>query len=357
MSNSTSPLNIDGSHGEGGGQIVRTALALSAILRRPVDIQHIRAGRKKPGLRPQHMAAVKAVSLTTMARTEGACLGSTRLLFEPKTLQNGTFELDVGTAGATGLVLQAMMPGLFFANGPSEVVIKGGTHVPWSPCFHYLQAVFLHALKEMNGVASLEIGRWGWYPKGGGRLVAKVSSSAGFRRIKRMEPGALEALSVLSAVSNLPAGIGKRQKDQVLRRLAAKGYGPSNATVIKAPSPAKGTMVFLTARFKNGRAGFTALGARGKPAEMVGDEAASKCLDFIATGACVDCHLADQLVLYMALAKGRSMLTSQAVTRHLLTNIRVIEQFLPVTFQVDEASGTVSVDGAGIASTSPFQRS
>jgi RNA 3'-terminal phosphate cyclase (ATP) len=341
------PLVIDGSYGEGGGQVLRTSLALSAILRQPVEIQHIRAGRKKAGLRPQHIAGVKAVALTTKGRTEGVHLGSTRLFFEPRTIQNGTFKLDVGTAGSAGLVLQAMLPGLFFGNGPSQVTITGGTHVPWSPCFHYLDGVFLPALKAMNGIASVKITDWGWYPRGGGRLIARISPASEFIGVERMALGTLKDLVVLSAVSNLPVGIGKRQKNEVVKHLARQGYSPSETKVVEAPSPGTGTVVFVQACFENGCVGFSSLGARGKPAETVGEEAAAGFLSFVGSGATVDRYLADQLAVYMALAAGRSSFTVQSITRHLMTNIWVIEQFLPVTFQVDESSMVVSVEGVG----------
>ena len=341
------PVVIDGSFGEGGGQILRTALALAAIIQRPVEIRNIRAGRKKPGLRPQHLMGVKALATVTSAHVEGAELGSVRLYFEPRKLKGGTYALDIGTAGSTGLLLQAMMPGLFLAHGPSKLTITGGTHVPWSPCFHYLNEVFVPALKEMGCFVSLELVRWGWYPKGGGRVLASISPVAKLGAIERTKRGQLNDICVLSAVSNLPRSIGERQRDQVLKRLETEGYNPSRVEFADAPSPGTGTVVFMRVEFENGVAGFTSLGKRGKPAEKVADEACSDFFEFMASGAPVDHHLADQLVLYMALAKGRSSLIAGRITKHLVTNIWVIEQFLPVRFEVDEETGRVSVEGIG----------
>jgi RNA 3'-terminal phosphate cyclase (ATP) len=345
---------IDGSYGEGGGQVLRTALALAAILRRPVEIQNIRGGRKKPGLRPQHLAAVQALTMITSAHVQGAEQGSTHLYFEPRDLAGGTYRLDVGTAGSTSLVLQAIIPGLLFAKEPSQVTITGGTHVPWSPCFHYLRDVFAPALKEMGGSVFLENRRWGWYPKGGGEVIASISPMAALRAMERGRPGELRDAYLLSAVSNLAASIAERQRDQALKRFAAQGYAAPEVELLESPSRGVGTLVFIRARFDKTVAGFSSLGARGKPAEKVADEACSAFFHFVASRAAVDNHLSDQLVPYMALAKGHSSFVVGTITEHLMTNMWVIEQFLPVKFDVDREIGRVGVEGAGYGVSAPF---
>ncbi|MDY6953002.1 MAG: RNA 3'-terminal phosphate cyclase [Thermodesulfobacteriota bacterium] len=350
-------LVIDGRSGEGGGQVVRTALALAAILQGPVRIKNIRGGRSKQGLRPQHLMAVKALALVASAHVEGAALGSKDLYFEPGRPKGGTYTFPVGTAGSTSLVLQAILPALFFANVSSQVTITGGTHVPWSPCFHYLKDVFAPALEEMGGLLALEIGHWGWYPKGGGELFASVSPVAGFHGVERIQRGRLEETRILSAVSNLPMSIAERQRDQALRRLEAEGHRAVRGELVQGPSRGAGTLVFVGARFERGVAGFSSLGQRGKRAEDVADAACSALGRFMDSHGALDHYLADQLVLYMALARGRSSFVVGRITKHLLTNMGVIEQFLPVTFQVEEETGRVDVEGAGVLVSAPCQRS
>jgi RNA 3'-terminal phosphate cyclase (ATP) len=342
-------IEIDGRYGKGGGQILRTSLSLSAILQRPVEIHHIRGGRKKPGLRPQHLMGVKAMASITSARVKGAELGSTHIHFEPRQIKPGNYRFDVGTAGATGLVLQTLIPALLLGRSKSTVKITGGTHVPWSPCFHYLKDVFLLALGEMGGPLSMEIERWGWYPKGGGKVTAEISPASGFHAIEMVSRGKTEDINVLSAVSNLPMSIGERQREQVSKRFKAGSFQAAQIELASARSPGTGTLVFVRPKFEKGWAGFTSLGKKGKRAENVADDACSEFFEFMGSEATVDAHLADQLVLYMALAKGRSSMVIDRITEHLKTNIWMIEQFLPVRFEVNEVTGGVSVEGIGFS--------
>ncbi|HID31651.1 MAG TPA: RNA 3'-phosphate cyclase, partial [Desulfobacterales bacterium] len=308
-------IEIDGSYGKGGGQVLRTALALAAILGRPVEIHNVRAGRKKPGLRPQHVMAVRAMASITGGGVEGAERGSMRLYFEPRQIAPGAYSFDVGTAGSTSLVLQTMIPALLFAETASRVDITGGTHVPWSPCFHYMKDVFSPGLRQMGGALQLKIERWGWYPKGGGKAIASVSPSMELLGIDRSHRGQLQDIYVLSAVSNLPVSIAERQRNQVLKRFRKHGFTtsqplpvPDKSTtgtlplkggrqgggrhlrigLLEGPSPGAGTVVFVGARFENGAVGFTSLGKRGKPAERVADDVCSDFFKFMASGAAVD---------------------------------------------------------------------
>lgn len=339
-------VTLDGRYGEGGGQILRTALTLSALLGMSLHIHHIRGNREKPGLRPQHLTAVHALARITGARVEGARVSSSELTFIPGRIAAGTYSFEIGTAGSTGLALQSIIPVLLYGKSPSQIQITGGTHVPWSPPFHYLGSIFVPALEKMGAAVSLEIEQWGWYPKGGGRVRSTIENTKGLGTLHLSNRGKLVNLHLLSAVSNLPFSIAERQRDQALKRIEHLGFGPS-VSMVDARSPGQGTFVFLAAEFEGTRGGFTALGQKGKRAEAVADDACGELLRFLDSNAAVDEHLADQLVLYMALARGRSTIITETISEHLLTNMWVIEQFAQVKFDVDRETGTVEVNGIG----------
>ncbi len=343
------PISIDGRYGEGGGQILRTSLALASLLQKPLEMHHIRGGRKRPGLKPQHLMALKAMASITGGKVKGDEPGSMHLFFEPGQIKPGSYSFDVGTAGSTSLVLQTMIPALLFGKDTSRVIITGGTHVPWSPCFHYLRGVFAAALEGMGNLLTLEIEHWGWYPKGGGKIKAGISPVSRLRSTERAKRGELKEIHVLSAVSNLPVSIGERQRDHVIRRFTSQGFKTPRTEILNAPSQGTGTLVFLMCRFEGGTAGFSSLGQKGKRAEKVADDACSELFQFLDSDSAVDEHLADQLVLYMALAKGRSSMVTKRITTHLKTNIWVVERFLPVRFQADEIKGIISVEGVGFS--------
>ena len=323
-------LSLDGSYGEGGGQILRTALSLAAFTGVPVRIERIRARRSKPGLRPQHLTAVQAVARVAQAEVTGACLGSQALTFRPRALKGGHYLFDVaettGSAGSVTLVAQALLPALLKAESPSTVILKGGTHVPWSPPAHYLSHVFLPALAAMGAEVEMTLERWGWYPRGGGEVRLTTRGARGLTGVQWRTPAEATAFRGLSAAAKLPEHVARRQAARVSARLGEA----FPVTVVPAGGQDPGSLVFLWGP----QAGFSALGARGKPAEQVADEAVEAYLAFGASGAAVDRHLADQMLIYLALAQGPSSFTTEAVTSHLLTNIWVIEQFLGPRFEV-----------------------
>ncbi len=351
-------VRIDGSHGEGGGQIVRTAVALSALTGRPLLVVNVRAGRSKPGLRAQHLAGVKAMQRICGARVRGGSIGSPELLFEPGPTRGGDYLLDVAaearSAGSVLLVFQTLLPALTFAEGGSRLTIRGGTHVAWSPPYQSLAEVFVPTVANMGVRVGLELSRWGWYPRGGGEVLAAVEPVRGVLSPLRLEegfvPGDIEALS---ASSNLPAGVGERQRERLLARLAERGFS-AECSLLDSPAEGPGSLVFIKVRDAGGRklAGFSALGERGKPAERVADEAADGLFEFLDRGGAVEEHLADQLVPYMALAGGESCVTTSRVSRHLLTNIWVVESFLGPVFSVEGdlgRPGRVVARGVGLA--------
>jgi RNA 3'-terminal phosphate cyclase (ATP) len=349
-------LKIDGSYGEGGGQILRTALSLSCVFERPIEITNIRRSRKKPGLMPQHLTAVKAAATVSNAGVEGAELSSTKLRFSPGHLTGGEYLFDVsekkGSAGSTSLILQTILLPLCFAEHSSSVSVIGGTHVPWSPSFHYLKYVFLPALSRLGVQAELNIGKWGWYPIGGGKVIASVTPKRAFIPVIVTERGKLVRVTGISAVSNLPREIAERQKRQALLSLGQRGI-EANIEIVSAPSPGKGTFVFLLAEYENITVVFDSLGAIGKRAEEVADEACKALFEYIEAGGALDPHLADQIIPYLALASGPSTFTTSRITQHLLTNIWVVKQFVDVEIHVEGKEGEpgkVSVQGRGIPS-------
>ncbi|MBI2877736.1 MAG: RNA 3'-phosphate cyclase [Candidatus Tectomicrobia bacterium] len=336
-------LKIDGSYGEGGGQILRTALALSVILRQPVEIANIRARRKRPGLRPQHLAGVRALAEVSQAEVWGDGLGSSFLSFSPGQIRSGAYTFDVAeetrSAGAVSLLFQALALPLAYGSGPSEVRLRGGTHVSWSPPFHYLTEVLLPTLARAGYRADLWLQNWGWYPVGGGVVDLRVEPLNGLQPLTRWKRGALQAIQGLSAASNLPVHVAERQARRAKERLLARGL-PVEIQIIPAPSPGQGSFLFLVALSEGGMGGFSALGARGKRAEAVADEAVDALIQYLDSGCALDEHLADQLIPFLALAPGDSGFTTSRISQHLLTNLWVVRQFLPVEFTVEGEEGS-----------------
>jgi RNA 3'-terminal phosphate cyclase (ATP) len=316
-------LHLDGSYGEGGGQILRTALSLAAVTGLPVRIERLRAGRPKPGLRPQHLTAVQALARICAAEVSGDHLASQALTFRPRAPQAGQYRFDVaaqtGSVGAVSLIAQALLPPLLMAGAASTLILKGGTHVPWSPPAHYLSHVFIPALALMGAKADLTLECWGWYPKGGGEVRLQIMPAQSLSPVAWRTPAAPTAFQALSAASKLPEHVARRQAARLTARLGEAI--PVAITPARGADP--GSFVFLWGPL----AGFTALGARGKPAEQVADEVAEAYLALRDSHAALDPHLADQILLYLALARGASALTTAAITSHLLTNAWVIEQF------------------------------
>ena len=338
----TKLAHIDGSYGEGGGQVLRTSLALSCALGTPIEITNIRKARKKPGLQPQHLTAVKAAAAISKAEVRGAVLSSTELQFRPGKTIGGIYAFDVaqkqGSAGSASLVLQAILLPLCFADQPSHITIKGGTHVPWSPSYHYLSRSAVPLLDRLGVSLKLSIDAWGWYPLGNGQVSARIMPQRRFRPFSLLDRGRLLRVSGISAVSNLPFHIAERQRDRARSALGRQGIDASIET-LSAPSLGKGSFLLLVAEFEGLAAGFSSLGAIGKRAEEVADEACSELFSHLQTRGALDPHLADQIVPWLAFAGGPSEFTTSRVTSHLLTNLWVLQQFLQMDVQVEGAEG------------------
>ena len=376
-------IRIDGSHGEGGGQILRTALSLSAITGRPICIERIRAGRRQPGLRPQHVTAARATAAICGAELEGDAVGSQTLVFEPQHAPRaGRYVFDVreaskgGSAGSVTLIFQTLLLPLTLAEGVSELVLRGGTHVAWSPPFHYLQSVYLPAIARLGINATIELCKWGWYPQGRGEVKALIGGKEGKEGKERTEGasfecpasniqppipntqypvstfqlvqrGELKRIWGVSATSKLPEHIRKRMRQRALERLRPAGVR-AEIELLDAPSPGPGAGVFLFAEYEGAdgetvTAGFSGFGRRGKRAAAVADEATKVFLAYHRSGAPVDRHLADQLILPLALAGCAATFRTSEITRHLLTNVWVVKQFVEVQVNVKAQMGQVGL--------------
>ncbi|MCS7283508.1 MAG: RNA 3'-terminal phosphate cyclase [Anaerolineae bacterium] len=343
-------LEIDGSIGEGGGQVLRTALTLSVLTGRPVEIRNIRAGRPNPGLQPQHLTAVHAAAAICQAELEGAALGSQTLRFIPRSQpRSGEYVFDVtevagrGSAGAVGLVFQTLFLPLALVPGESLVVLRGGTHVPWAPSVDYLQEVFLPTVARMGLDAEIDLVAWGFYPIGGGEARVRIRGRPGpLTPLTLTERGSARKVRGRTVVSNLPAHIPQRMADRARNLLVRAGLKADlQPLVTRGAGPGAG--IFLVVEYEHIRAGFSAYGRKGVPAEQVAEEACRELLAHHESGAPVDPHLADQLLLPMALAAGTSRFVTSAITGHLLTNLTVIQAFLPVQVRVDGEVGQPGV--------------
>jgi RNA 3'-terminal phosphate cyclase (ATP) len=335
-------VRIDGSYGEGGGQVLRTSLALSCVLGKPMEITNIRKARRNPGLRPQHRTAVLAAQSITGAEVQGAELSSTALQFRPNRTSGGSYRFDVaekqGSAGSASLVLQTILLPLCFAEQPSEVLVNGGTHVPWSPSFHYLHSIVVPLLDRLGARIELSIASWGWYPIGSGQVSARITPVRTLRPLIAIDRGGLVRVTGISAVSNLPGHIATRQRDRAVAVLGMHGIDATIET-LSAPSSGKGSFLFLAAEFEHSSAGFGSLGAIGKRAEDVADEACNRLLSHLNSKGALDPHLADQVVPWLAFCQGTSEFTTSRVTRHLLTNLWVVQQFMDIDVQVEGREG------------------
>src|SRR4030042_2741252 len=274
-------IEIDGSYGEGGGQILRTALGLSAMLMRPFTIHQIRSNRKNPGLQAQHLEAVEALAQITEAKTEGVKFGSQKISFYPHKIISGDYQFEVKTAGSVILLLQAIFLPLLLAQGSSRVTLVGGTHVPWSPPFHYFSEVLLPILEPMGISVDATIEKWGFYPRGGGRIHLNIKPPHALKPIHLTDRGSLKKIRGLSTLSNLPRHVAERQKDQALKRIQKELNMKAEINILyDTPSNGSGSFLFLLAEYEKTIAGFSSLGKKGRPAEKIADEAVDALQDY-----------------------------------------------------------------------------
>ena len=352
-------IEIDGSYGEGGGQVVRTAVALSSVTGEEIKITNIRKNRPNPGLKQQHLKALETAAKICRARVSGLFPGSKELYFAPVEIKGGKYNIDIGTAGSITLLLQCIMPALPFAKEKVELIIRGGTDVAWSPTIDYLQHVTLRALEQFGYAGSVTLEERGYYPRGGGNVSAvfEPCKIRGFHFQETEEnkstgekltdgeglkggPSEKEKIMGLSHASNLPDHVPSRQAEAAKSLLLEAGYA-SQIDVRSCEFFSTGSGITLWTGYYGG----SAPGEKGLPAEKVGKRAAEEIIAELKAGAAVDMYLADQLIPYMALV-GNSFYTVRELTPHAATNIWVTEQFLGVKFRIKEKEGLfeVSVD-------------
>ncbi|NIO44331.1 MAG: RNA 3'-terminal phosphate cyclase [Candidatus Aenigmarchaeota archaeon] len=329
---------IDGSYLEGGGQIIRTSIALSAITGKPVKIENIRAKRRVPGLRAQHLKGIEATAELCDAELKNAKIGSTSIEFIPKKVKGGSLSINVGTAGSICLVLQTLvLPSL---HAEKEVVLEiiGGTDVKWSPTMNYFKHIFSYFLSKMGIEIFVETLKYGFYPKGGGKVKVTIKTCKEIKPINLIERGEMEKMDVRSIASEL---LRKRKVAERQTEGSKKILKFENEIISYVPSLSPGSSINAHAHFENCKLGASELGERGKLAEKVGEEAAKSLVKQIDSNACLDEWMADQILPYMALA-GNSKVSVAEVTNHVRTNIWVIEKFLPVKFEIDETNKIIS---------------
>ena len=328
----TEIITIDGSEGEGGGQILRSSLALSLVTGRPFRMINIRAGRKKPGLLRQHLTAVQAATEVGDAVTDGAEMGSRELVFRPEKLRGGQYRFAIGTAGSTTLVLQTVLPALILAKDPSTLLLEGGTHNPFAPPYDFLANTFLPQLQKFGPQVRTTLLRPGFYPAGGGKLSVEIEPVTKLESFELYERGSDRGRHVVAHVAALAPNVAERALEQVLKRFP---WDPSVCKVVEHPQQF-GPGFVLTAEVASEHVieTFTGFGERGVRAGQIGDSVVEQVRDYLASDAPVGEYLADQLLLPLALA-GAGGFSAIRLSRHATTNIEVVQKFLEVRFSVE----------------------
>jgi RNA 3'-terminal phosphate cyclase (ATP) len=331
-------IEIDGSFGEGGGQIVRTAVALSAVTGKSVRITKIRQGRSKPGLAAQHARAIMALAGICDARTSGVEPGSSEISFSPGEIRGGRHRVEIGTAGSVTLLMQCLLPALLRADGPSSLRIHGGTDVSWAPTVDYFKNVFLPALSSFGAKVSLEVLQRGYYPRGQGEVLLEVEPAK--LTASQLAGRSCEAQSMVQGVShssNLPEHVAARQADSAVQELQQAGFSAQiSREVLRLPSLGSGITLWSDCK------GSSCLGERGLPAEKVGRRAAEELIIELKSKATVDVHLADQLIPYLALAGGSY--TVREISLHARTNIWTAGHFLDAKIKIKEEKGLFRIE-------------
>ncbi len=341
-------IEIDGSYGEGGGQILRTSIALSSLLKKQVRIFNIRANRPKPGLAPQHFTGIKAMCDLCSARAEGLAIGSKEVFFSPNKIKAGRYEIDIKTAGSISLILQTTLLPCMFAEGDVELLIKGGTDVKFAPPIDYIKNVLVAILRKMGADIKIEVIRRGYYPKGGGIVKVLVKPVDMLKPLELVDRGRFIGIEGVAHSLNLPCHIVEREASSASRILEKNGF-KADIKLECGRNFSQGTGITLWANYENTVLGSSSLGEKGKRAEIVGEEAAKELLTEIKSSATVDIHLADQLIPFVAIADGKSIYTVREMTNHLKTNIYIVEKILgKKIFKIKKEKSVYIIEASGI---------
>jgi RNA 3'-terminal phosphate cyclase (ATP) len=336
-------IEIDGSKGEGGGQMLRTALSLSCATRQSFSIVNIRANRPKPGLAAQHLTAVDAAAKICGAEVKGAALGSKALEFSPKEVIPGDYSLDIGTAGSVSLVVQTIALPLSLTGKRSQVYIKGGTDVRWAPPVDYLRRIFLKQLSKIGPKACVETLHRGYYPKGGGEVRLTVEGGDAINLLSLSGRGDFTGFDIFVASANLPAHVGQRVSEECRSTLAPHGQTRVVVEDWSAKAAGPGVSVLCRASFEKAILGAAGVGEKGLRSEDLAKGICDALLADWKSGATVDVWGADQFLLPMAMGKPGSEYLARELTGHAKTNIEVIEKFMGKAFEVTEEKGLTKV--------------
>ncbi len=326
-------ITIDGSHGEGGGQIVRTALALSLVTGRPFRVEAVRAGRRKPGLMRQHLTALNAAAEIGAAQVSGNTIGSQAFSFAPQAIHAGRYHYAIGSAGSCTLVLQTILPALVIAGGASEIILEGGTHNPFAPPFDFLARAFLPLVARMGPQIEAVLEKPGFFPAGGGRFRVSITPVPRLNPLRLVERGGIRRQTARAAVSNLPLSIARRELKVVGRQLGWPSESLKAVAVDDAQGP--GNVLTLAVESDSLTEVFTGFGERGVSAEKVAARAAGQVRDYLARNVPVGRYLADQLLVPLAMAGGGKFRTLPP-SRHTRTNIDIIQHFLDIAIAARE---------------------
>ncbi len=325
-------IKIDGSFGEGGGQIVRTSLCLSLVTGQPFEIVNIRSGRKKPGLLRQHLTALKAAEEVCNGKSEGGMLKSSSFRFFPGKIEGGRYSFSVGTAGSSTLVLQTILPVLINSGVPVEITLSGGTHNPYAPPFDFIEKVYLDILRDMGIEIKAELSRDGFFPAGGGQFSVCLGKSDRIKKIDLLERGEIESVDIYGISSRIGREIPEKEVEIISKAISGIEI---HKNIIEVDSAGPGNVVFAHIRSKNINELFTGFGKYGVSLKKVSKCVVDQINHYQKRGVPVGKYLADQLLIPMALAEGGSFLTMEP-TLHTKTNIEIIKRFLSVDIKMEE---------------------